>query len=373
MRFTNIPGLASIKEKLIQSIQNGKIAHAQLFAGKEGALNLPLALAYATYLHCENRGAEDACGQCRACSKSLKYIHPDTHFVFPWNAIGEDADRSKAESMKVWRAFLLEQPFGKIAEWSAYYGAENKTPLISKDESREIIKALSLKPFESPFKVMLIWLPEYMHPSAANGILKILEEPPPRTFFLLVTNAAEKLMGTLISRTQKIQVPLLTDEALDNYLQQHTKLAQLERTAILQLADGDLNLALSLVENEDNVDQEHFATWMRACFKRDYGVLVAMADQFHQIDKMNQHQVLFFGLSILREALLNKAGSTPIIRSKGSNLKFIQDFSKAVDVMMIEKAAHLLSEASYHLERNGSAKMIFLNLSLKLATLLKPV
>ncbi len=373
MRFTDIPGLASIKEKLIQSIQNGKMAHAQLLAGKEGALNLPLALAYATYLHCENRGDEDACGQCRACSKSLKYIHPDTHFVFPWNAKGDkDADRAKAESMKMWRTFLMEQPFGKIADWSAFYGAENKTPLISKEESREIIKALSLKSFESPFKVMLIWLPEYMHSSAANGILKILEEPPPQTFFLLVSNTLEKLMGTLVSRTQKIQVPLLSDDALDAYLKQHTKLTPEERTPILQLADGDLNMAMRLIEDQEHVDQEHFATWMRACFKRDYALLVAMADQFHQIDKMNQHQVLLYGLSMLRESLLSRAGSTLIIRSKGSNLKFVQDFGKVVDVMKIEKTAHLISEASYHLERNGSAKMIFLNLSLKLAKLLNP-
>lgn len=370
MRFSDIPGLGSLKEKLIHSVQNGKVAHAQLLIGKEGALNLPLALAYATYLHCENRGKADACGQCKACSKSLKYIHPDTHFVFPWNAKADkDTDRVKAESLKTWRAFLLEQPFGKIADWTAFYGAENKTPLISKDESREIIKTLSLKSFESPFKIMLIWLPEYMHISAANGILKILEEPPPQTFFLLVSNSLEKLMSTLVSRTQKIQVPLLSDDALDTYLQQHTQLTPEERTPILQLADGDLNLAIRQIENEENVDEEHFARWMRACFKRDYALLVAMADQFHQIDKMNQHQVLFFGLNMLRESLLNRAGSTSIIRSKGSNLKFVQDFSKVMDVLKIEKTAHLISEASYHLERNGSAKMIFLNLSLKLANL----
>ena len=373
MRFTDIPGLDGIKEKLLHAIQSGKIAHAQLLAGPEGALTLPLALAYATYLHCENRGSKDACGQCRACSKSLKYIHPDTHFVFPWNAKADkDADRAKAESLKTWRTFLLEHPFGKIDDWTAFYGAENKTPLISKDESREIIKTLALKSFESPYKVMLIWLPEYMHSTAANGILKILEEPPGQTFFLLVSNATERLMSTLVSRTQKIQVPLLADTALDSYLEQHTTLTPEERAPILQLADGDVNLAMRLSENEENVDPNHFATWMRACFKRDYALLVAMADQFHQSEKMNQHQVLLYSLSLLRDALLSRAGSTLIIRARGNNQKFVQDFGKVVDAIKMEKTAHLISEAAYHLDRNGSAKMIFLSLSLKLADLLNP-
>src|SRR6478736_9172247 len=219
MKFSEIPGLTETKKLLTDSVQSNHIAHAQLFVGAEGALNLPLALAYATYLHCQNKG-EDSCGTCSACSKNLKYIHPDTHFVFPLSNVkgDKDEDRFKAEILKSWRAFLLEQPYGNLDDWTNYYGGEDKQALISREESREIIKTLSLKPFESPNKVMIIWQPELMHLSAANGILKILEEPAPHTYFILVTNAADRLLPTIISRTQIVTVPLLDDETVEQHL-----------------------------------------------------------------------------------------------------------------------------------------------------------
>lgn len=374
MRFADIPGLLEIKRKLIQSVQSNKMAHAQLIAGKEGALNLPLALAYATYIQCTDRKPDDACGVCAACSKNIKYIHPDLHFVFPLSNIknDKDAERFKAEITKSWRAFLIEQPFGKLDDWTNYYGGENKQALISREESRSIIKTLSLKSFESPYKVMIIWQPEYMHGSAANGILKILEEPPQNTFFFLVTNAADRLLPTILSRTQLIQVPPLTDEDLEDYLKNKTEITEADRRSIIQLADGDLNLALRISENDENINQNLFVDWMRACFKKSYGDLVRMADEFHQLDKLNQRNMLHYSMSMMRESLLYLAGSTSINRTQGNEMKFIQDFSKVLDVIKIEKANRIMSDASYYLERNGSAKMIFLNLSLQLSTTLNP-
>lgn len=374
MRFADIPGLSELKRKLIQSVQTNKMAHAQLVAGKEGALNLPLALAYATYIQCTDRKPEDACGECAACSKNLKFIHPDLHFVFPLSNIknDKDMDRFKAEITKSWRSFLLQQPFGKLDDWTNFYGGENKQALISREESRTIIKTLSLKSFESPYKIMIIWQPEYMHGAAANGILKILEEPPLNTFFLLVTNAADRLLPTILSRTQLIQVPPLADEDLENYLKRETDITEADRRGIIQLADGDLNLALRLAERDENINQDLFANWMRACFKKSYGDLVRLADEFHQLDKMNQRNMLHYSMNMMRESLLYMAGSTSINRTQGNELKFIQDFSKVLDVIKIEKANRSMSDASYYLERNGSAKMIFLNLSLQLAKTLNP-
>src|SRR6478609_1835336 len=218
MTFSSIPGLDEVKKQLTGSVQSNHIAHALLFAGKPGALSLPLALAFANYLHCQNKNGNDACGTCAACSKSLKYIHPDTSFVFPLGNVkgDKDEDRFKAEILKSWRQFLLEQPFGNLNDWANFYGGEDKQAIISREESREIIKTLSLKPFESPVKVMIIWQPELMHPSAANGILKILEEPPPHTYFILVTNAVDRLLPTIISRTQIVTVPLLFDEEVES-------------------------------------------------------------------------------------------------------------------------------------------------------------
>jgi DNA polymerase-3 subunit delta' len=374
MTFSSIPGSAYIKEKLIQSVKAGKMPHAQLFEGNHGALNLPLALAYATYIHCENRGDTDACGVCAACSKNLKYIHPDTSFVFPLGNIkgDKDEDRFKADITKLWRQFLLEQPFGNVNDWATFYGGEDKQAIISREESREIIKTLSLKPFESPFKVMIIWQPEYMHPSAANGILKILEEPPPNTFFILVTNAAERLLPTIISRTQIVQVPMLSDEDIEIALKAKAQLDELRISEIVQLADGNVNLAFKLIDQEEDHNHERFSNWMRACFKKDYAKLVGLSEDFHEVDKLSQRNFLLYSLSMLREVILYLAGAKEINRSKGNELKFVQDFSKVLDVEKIDRTTKMINEASYFLDRNGSAKMIFLDLSLQLSKTINP-
>ncbi|MBK5279678.1 MAG: DNA polymerase III subunit [Bacteroidia bacterium] len=373
MMFSSIPGLKEVKAMLIDSVKSNHNAHAQLFLGKEGALNLPLALAYTTFLHCQNKGDTDACGICAACSKSLKFIHPDTNFVFPLSNIkgDKDADRFKAEMLKSWRQFLIEQPFGKLDDWTNYYGGEDKQAIISREESREIIRSLSLKPFESRFKVMLIWQPEFMHPSAANGILKILEEPPSNTFFFLITNAAERLLPTILSRTQIIQVPLLSDPEVNEFLENKRDLEETRRRKIVQQAEGDLNFALNLIDQEEDNNQEIFTDWMRSCFKKDYARLLGLSDNFHELDKMSQRNLLHYGQSMMRETLLHRAGATEINRATGNELKFIQDFSKVMTTSKIERTNHLMNEAAYHLERNGSAKMIFMDLSLQLSAVIK--
>jgi DNA polymerase III subunit delta' len=373
MRFADIPGVEEVKRLLIDAVKSNHAAHAQLFAGARGAVNLPLALAYATYLHCENRG-DDACGTCAACSKNLKFIHPDTHFVFPVSNVKGDKDeeRFKAEILKSWRAFLLEQPFGGLDDWTNYYGGEDKQALISREESREIIKTLSLKPFESKSKVMIIWQPELMHPSAANGILKILEEPSSYTYFILVSNAADQLLPTIISRTQIVSVPLLSDNELENVLKEKHSVDQAKASRLTQLANGSLTLALKMIDSEEDNNTQMFTGWMRACFKRNYAELVTMAEDYHALDKLSQKNLMTYSMNMMRETLLKTAGAEKIYRTRGEELKFVQDFSKVMNVDKIEKSFKLMNDAQYHLERNGSAKMIFLDLSLNLAKTINP-
>ena len=374
MKFTGIPGLQETKELLIDSVKHEHIAHAQLFAGAEGALNLPLALAYATYLHCQNKG-DDACGTCPACSKSLKYIHPDTHFVFPLSNVKGDKDeeRFKADILKAWRSFLLEHPYGDLDSWTTSYGGEDKQALISREESREIVKTLSLKPFESRYKVMIIWQPEFMHPSAANGILKILEEPAAHTYFILVTNAADQLLPTILSRTQLISVPLLEDGEIEKYLIEKKSMEAKRASRIAQLSEGNLNLAMILSENEEDDNAQIFIDWMRACHsKKRMGELVTKAEEFHALDKLRQRNILHYGMNMMRETLLNISSADSIHRIQGEELKFIQQFSTVMNVQKIEKSFKLMNDATYHLERNGSAKMIFLDLSLQLSKTINP-
>lgn len=374
MRFSAIPGLSEEKSMLLEAASSNHIAHAQLFVGTDGALNLPLALAFATYLHCEKKNADDSCGTCPACSKNDKLIHPDTHFVFPLSNVKGDKDeeRFKAEIMKSWRSFLSEQPFGNLDDWTNYYGGEDKQALISREESREIIKALSLKPFESKYKVMIIWQPELMHPSAANGILKILEEPAPHTFFILVTNAADKLLPTIISRTQIVTIPLLKDDEVEQTLIARYATEPGRASRIAQLAEGNINHAIKLIDSEEDNNSQRFTEWMRACFRKSYGALVTMAEDYHALDKLSQKNLMAYGMNMMRETLLKVSGSTSMNRSRGEELKFIQDFSKVMDLEKIEKTYTFMNDASYHLERNGSAKMIFLDVSLKLSRTINP-
>lgn len=374
MKFSSIPGLTETKKLLTDAVKGNHIAHAQLFVGAEGALNLPMALAYATYLHCLNKG-EDACGVCSACSKNLKFIHPDTHFVFPLSNVKNDKDdeRFKADITKSWRAFLLEQPFGNLDDWTNYYGGEDKQALISREESREIIKTLSLKPFESTYKVMIVWQPELMHPSAANGILKILEEPPPHTYFILVTNAVDRLLPTIISRTQIVTIPLLLDEEVESCLVEKYGVEKSKANRIARLAEGNLNLAIRQIDSEEGDHAQHFMEWMRTCFSKKYGALVSMAEEFHGLDKLSQRNMLTYSMNAMREVLLQISGASKMNRSQGEELTFIERFSKQFNVEKIEKSFQLLNEAHYHLERNGSAKMIFLDMSLKISKVLNPV
>lgn len=374
MTFSSIPGLEETKSKLTTSVSSNHIAHALLFAGKEGSLNLPLALAFAQYLHCTDKKDNDACGTCPACSKSLKYIHPDTHFVFPLGNVSNDKDeeRFRAEIMKTWRSFLIEQPFGNLSQWMASYEGEDKQALIAREESRKIVQALSLKPFESANKVMIIWLPELMHSSASNGILKILEEPPPQTFFLLVTNAAEQLLPTILSRTQIVHVPLLNDADIENYLAKNFSLAKEQQSEIIQMAEGDLNFAIQLTDAEEDHHQQRFIDWMRSCFKKDNIKLLSLADEFHELDKLAQRNLFHYALGMMREVLIQISNAEAISRVKGAEEKFVKDFGKIMSLPKIENFNRLISEATYHLERNGSAKMTFMDLSLQLSKTIHP-
>ncbi len=374
MKFVDIPGADFIKDKLIKSIGSGKIPHAQLFLGNEGALNLPLALAYTTFLHCENRQDTDACGVCGPCSKSVKYIHPDTNFVFPVGNMGADKDeeRVKADRLKTFRSFLLEQPFGNLDDWTSFYGGEDKQVLISKDESREIIKSLSLKPFESRYKIMLVWQPEYLHSSAANGLLKILEEPPPFTIFLLVSNKAEKLLATILSRTQLIKMPMLADEELSVFLTEKKKVELQKAKKIVHLAEGNLNQALKLIDTEDEQSSEWFFNWMGACFQHRYDKLLLTSEEFHQLDRLSQRNLLYFSLSLVRETLLRLSGADAINRVQGNDMERLQKLSVLLTVEKIERIQFLINEAIFHLERNGSAKMILFDSSIQLAKVINP-
>jgi len=372
MRFSDITGLDEIKERLVRSVQSNKVAHAQLFTGRSGAPNLPMALAYATYLNCENP-AEDACGTCASCLKNAKYIHPDLHFVFPVSGTKDvkTKDAVSQKFLKEWRTFLLNDPHGTIEQWAEAYGGENKQVNISKEESRQIIRNLSLKAFEGTYKIMLIWLPEYFHPFAANGILKILEEPPEHTIFLLVSHDPERLLGTILSRTQNVHIRNYNAAEISALLTSRNG-AETERASrAAQIADGNLNQAIRLMEKVEADQYETFVRWMRGCYNiREVDELARMAEEFHRMAKIEQRSLLQYGLNMMRESLVAKHAEQ-LSRLPESEKSFIMKFSEFLEPDQVEAISSRFSEALFHLERNGSPKMTFLDTSLQIMEILK--
>ena len=223
MRFADIPGLEELKDQLMRNIDSGMVAHAQMFAGPSGSAKLALALAYATTLNCTNRQEMDACGECPSCHKISKYIHPDLHFAFPVSTAPSKQGKPAISDTFIsdWRNFLDKNLYAGAFEWSQEYGGEDKQLNISREESRQIVKKLTLKSFEGAFKIMIIWLPEYMHPAAANALLKLLEEPPESTVFLMISDDHEKIIGTILSRVQLLRIRPFKQSEIAKYLQEH--------------------------------------------------------------------------------------------------------------------------------------------------------
>ena len=369
MRFSDIYGLELTKKQLIASVQRNQVAHAQLFSGVEGSALLPMALAYATYLNCTNPSDEDACGECSSCSKNAKFVHPDVHFVYPVSST-EGVKLKEAQSrsfLPTWRKFLLESPYGTLVDWATEFGGENKNLNISKEESRQIIEALSLKAFEGKYKVMLIWMPEYLHPKAANGILKILEEPAANTVFLLVSPQKERLLSTIKSRTQLMRIPPFSDEELSHLLVNEYQIDSEKASQLVPLADGSLRIALQLHEEADVNLHALFLDWMRNCFTNNFIAINTDSEQFAALSKSAQKTLLLYGLEILRDALVAGHNDGKLIRVRGEDKDFVLKFGKTLNTGIIDLLSKQISDAHYHLERNANAKMVFMNLSILFA------
>ena len=373
MRFEEIPGLPEVKKSLLKSVKEEKVAHAQIFAGIEGGANLALARAYISYLYCEKRTDSDSCGECPSCQKNRKLVHPDVHFVYPIlnTKDGKKIDPISKAYIKEWRSFLPPNPYPVYEDWVSFFGGENKKAIIYREESREIIKDLTLVSFEGNFKTMLIWLPELMHISAANGILKILEEPPPKTLFILVSNQASQVISTILSRCISINVRPFFDKEIAQFLVDIGMGAE-KAGQISHLADGSLNMAFKLEENLEDDNHTRLIIWMRACFEFNVMEMVNGSDTFSKRSKISQKSLFEYGLNMLRESLVIGFSSS-IQLAIESEKAFIRDFSKIIDWELIEEMSKELESAIVYLERNANARIVYLDLSLRFASLFKQI
>ena len=373
MQFAAIPGLPETKEKLLNAVKLNHLAHALLFHGPEGSANLTLALALASYLYCEQKSDTDSCGTCGSCQRMSKLILPDLNFAFPVVASSKEEDGEeegndgKSDPLGNWRKFVLGQPYGNVHDFIYFNGFEKKQLNITKAAARKMIQTLSLMSFEGGYKIMLIWAPEYLHPSAANSLLKIIEEPPAKTLFLLVTSQADQLLTTILSRTQKILVRAFSDEEVSSHLVETGRCEAKAAAQIAMLADGNMRTAFQLIDQVEDQTVRQLRDWFRLCATKNLKEIFQLSEDFHKADKESQKSLMLAGLNVTREILLKNLDLDHLLRTTDEDRTFINNISKK---MLTEEHAVQLYEtfnaAHYHLERNGNAKMIFTDLSMEI-------
>lgn len=370
MLFKEIIGQDGVKERLIRSVKEGRISHAQLFLGPSGSGSLAIAVAYAQYISCNNKAETDACGECASCVKYNKLVHPDLHFVYPV-ALSKDV-RTSSDVVSEWRNAFLNNPYITLYNWFEQLNAENKQAIIGVEESGDILRKLSLTTYEAEYKIMVIWQAEKMNQAAANKLLKILEEPPDKTLFLLICENEEQLLRTIVSRTQLIKINKLKDEELTEALVQQNGLTSEAAQKIAHLADGSYAEALLLVNENENASQNlaSFQKLMRASLKFDPKAVLQWIDEIAAAGRERQKNFLSYALHIMRESLVLNYADASLIKLGNDEQDFVKKFSPFIHASNVERFIEELNTAHYHMERNANPKILFMDLAFKFNELL---
>jgi len=376
MFFSNVLGQEHIKSHLIESTKKGRVPHAQLFVGPEGCGTLPAAIAYANYLLGHKEGVEI---EFSSGSKFKSFSHPDLHFAFP--VASNDKIKSHPVSnhfMEEWRELLKEQPYGNLFDWYKKIGIDNKQGQIGVDEAQDIVRALSLKAYEGGFKIMLIWMAEKLNVSAANKLLKLIEEPPKNTVFILIAEDEEQIINTIRSRCQILHFPPLSEDVIKMALLKQYQLEDAVALKIAHQANGNYNKACDLVyrDSEDLQFEEWFVFWIRSAFKAKGNKaavhdLISWSEDVSKTGRETQKQFLLFCLNFFRQALLLNYNADGLVYLEPKTNNFnLEKFAPFVHEANILEISNELQEAIYHIERNGNSKIILTDLSIKLTRLL---
>lgn len=373
MFFKDIIGQEAAKQRLIQEINEGRIPHAQLFCGPEGVGKLPLALAYARYLSCTSRGETDACGTCPSCIKFNKLVHPDVHFVFPIVKSAKNKKEICEDYISDWRTFVLGNAYFNLNHWLNEMGAENSQALIYAKESDEIVRKLSLKSSEGGFKITIVWLPEKMHPVCANKLLKLLEEPPERTIFLLISEAPDTILQTILSRTQRFNIRKIDEPAIAGVLENKYGVLQSESRSIAHLANGNFIKALETIHlNEENrLFFDLFVSLMRLSYQRKIKEMKLWSEQVAGLGRERQKNFLEYCQRMIRENFIYNLHQKDLSYMSIDEQNFATRFAPFVNERNVMGIMDELSEAQQHIEQNVNARMVFFDFSLKMIVLLK--
>jgi len=365
MQYDQITGQKEAKGRLLKMVNEARIPHALLFSGKEGSGNLPAALAFSQHLFCKEPSQAGACGKCISCNKVSKLIHPDLHFVFP---IAKSKDvKSSNDLIKEFREAFLQQPYLSLNDWFNELGAENKQPIIPVEESNDILRKLSYTSYEGTYKVMLIWQPEKMNAEAANRLLKILEEPPDQTIFILVSTQPDQLLATIFSRVQQIPFFNCSEDEVAKALVLNYKVNEDVARQTAMLSNGNYGEAIALLShNDDNVSfLNNFQSFMRLALKFDCGKALQWIDENAGSGREKQKQFFQYGLEVFRDSLMFNFGEKNLVRLSGQEKQFLEKFAPFVTQKNYEKLVEEFNSNYYYIERNANPKILFMDLIMK--------
>lgn len=392
MRFSDVVGQHQVKHRLVELVQQNRLSHALLFLGKEGSGALPLALAFAQYITCEkvnNAQAEasttslfgdvpdaqpgiltDCCGECAACIKAQQLIHPDIHFSFPVIPKKSGDKPLSTEYLQDFRSFIRNFPYGNVYDWLQSIGAENKQGNITAEECNEIIRQLSLKSFESDYKILILWMPEYLK-KEGNKLLKLIEEPPPKTVFIFVAEDENDILPTILSRCQLIKIPMLNDEDIIQQLIKNATITEQKALQIAGFCEGNYRKAIELLQNEDEDWEQHLRDWLNVTIQGIPAKQITWIEETAKIGREKQKKFLRYFLHIIEQSIhLRIAGENEIIMADNE-----KDFAKKINkIMNVEQQQMInkeIDKAIYFVERNANAKMLFHALTIKLNNLIK--
>ena len=382
MKFSEIIGQLPVKNYLINTVKNSRVSHAQLFYGPEGCGKLALAIAYAQFISCTNKQwfdnntglTADSCGTCPSCVKYSKLVHPDLHFFYPVTTTKDVKSKPRStDYIQIWRETLLGKGcYVSLNDWYDALNVENKQGINNPDDCDDIVKKVSLTAYESDYKIVMIWMVEKLFHAAAPKILKILEEPPDKTLFILISEKHEQIINTIISRTQMVKIPRLSDKDINDTLIRDTDVSEIRARKISTIANGNYIYAKMLTKEEDDDEDYNFIAfrqWMRLCFRLkpdDILELVKFVDEIAKIGREKQKSFFSYALKVLRNAAIINQGDAKLVNTDQQEIEFINGLSTILTPGRITKLNTGLNNAIYHIERNANPRITFMHLSFEL-------
>ena len=372
MNYNQVIGQKECKTRLFHLVTENRIPHAMLFTGPQGCGNLPMAFAFAGHLLCSKKLPEGPCGECSACKKTAKLIHPDLHIVFPI-ALNTEI-RTSEFHIKKFREKFLENPYLSLDDWFSEISAENKLPVIGSDEVADILKKLSYTSYEGAYKILIMWLPEKLNDSASNKILKVLEEPSKDTMFILVSHQPDQLLSTIRSRVQEIPFTKLSSTEIKEAVSKISDLPEEKCRQIAYMADGDYNEALKLIQDSDEEFnlKGHFQTFMRLAFTFDYLKINEWVEMNAPLGREKHKQFFKYGLEMFRDCLMYNYGKRDLVRLNGTEAAFLEKFAPFINKNNYERIIEEFNSGYYYIERYANPKILFTDLFIRCNALIAP-